>query len=75
MVFSKITRLTDASRVEFAVGVLTLGRHLVSPFAVVAVLAHARGVVDPVDVWALRDLVSVLHFLFRNFFLLLGGLA
>ena len=75
MVFSKITRLTDASGVEFAVGVLTLGRHLVASFAVVAVLAHARGVVDAVNVWALRDLVSVLHFLFRNFLLLLCGLA
>jgi len=75
MVFSKIARLTDASGVEFSVGVLTLGRHLVAPFAVVAVLAHARGVVDAVNVWALRDLVSVLHFLFRNLLLLLGGFA
>ena len=63
MVFSQITRLADASGVELAVGVLALGRHLVAPLAVVAVLAHARGVVDAVDVWALRYLVPVLHFL------------
>ena len=66
MILPEVACLADASGVEFAVSVLAESGQLVPPLAMVAVLAHARSVVDPVDVRTLRDLVAVFHFFARH---------
>ena len=58
MVLAQIARLADTMRVEFAIGMLTLGGQFVAPFRMVTVLAHATGVVNCVNVGTLRDFLS-----------------
>ena len=55
MVVSEVARLADAPRIQLAIGMLTVLRHLVPSLRMVAVLAHAGGVVVVHDVLALSD--------------------
>lgn len=62
MICSQVASLADASCVEFAVCMLTECSHLVTPFTVVAILAHTRCVIDAVNVRTLGNLVPMFHF-------------
>ena len=73
MIISKVTGFADAFGVELAVCVLTLGRIFVPTFAVVAVAAHAGGVIVRVCVRALRDLVPMLYDHFLRHLCLFGS--
>lgn len=73
MIISKVTGFADAFGVELAVRVLTLGRIFEPAFAVVAVAAHAGGVVVRVCVRTLRDQVSMLYDHFLRHLCLFGS--
>ena len=65
VVLTEVARLADASGVELTIGMLAESSHLVSTFAVVAILAHAGCVVDSIQVRTLCDLISMFHFFIR----------
>ena len=60
MIVSEIACFTDAAGVESSILVLAQLGHLVAPLRMVAVLAHAGGVVVFIRVLALRDDLTVL---------------
>ena len=75
MVLSQITRFADASRVELAVSMLAKRSHLVPPLGMVAILAHAGGVVVLLRVFALRDDLTMLDLPLPKLIVLPGILA
>ena len=68
MIFPKVACLAYASCVELSVCVLTKCSHLVTSFTMVAIFAHARCVIDAVNVRTLRNLISVFDFFISHFF-------
>ena len=72
MIVSQVACLAHASSIQLAICVLACSSHLITPLRMVAILAHARGVVLFVDMLALSDCFPVLDSLIQcqlSFFL------